>query len=63
MENPCDFGIHLSDQCRKLSHSTKIVLVNFSEWETSIKTTYFWRACIDPESNLENICFHHKELF
>ena len=40
----------------------KIGLLNFSEWET-IKTTYFWQTSIDPESNLKNICFHHKELF
>ena len=61
MENPCDFVIHLSDM-HKLSYTRKIGLLNFSEWET-IKTTYFWQTCIGPESNLKNICFHHKELF
>ena len=61
MENPCDFVIHLSDM-HKLSYTRKIGLLNFSEWET-IKTTYFWQTSIDPESNLKNICFHHKELF
>ena len=61
MENPCDFVIHLSDM-HKLSYTRKIGLLNFSEWET-FKTTYFWQTCIGPESNLKNICFHHKELF
>ena len=61
MENPCDFVIHLSDM-HKLSYTRKIGLLNFSESET-IKTTYFWQTCIGPESNLKNICFHHKELF
>ena len=32
------------------------------KWET-IKTTYFWQTCIGPESNVKNICFHHKKLF
>ena len=63
MENPCDFGICLRDQCHKLSQTRKIGLLNFSEWETSIKTTPFWQTCIGPESNLKNIYFHHKELF
>ena len=62
MENPCDFVIRLSDHCHKLSYTRKNGLLNFSEWET-IKTTYFWQTCIGPESNLKNICFHHKELF
>ena len=53
--------IRLSDM-HKLSYTRKIGLLNFSEWET-IKTTYFWQTSIDPESNLKNICFHHKELF
>ena len=61
MENPCDFVICLSDM-HTLSYSRKIGLLNFIEWET-IKTTYFWQTCIGLESNLKNICFHHKELF
>ena len=60
MENPCDFVIRLSDM-HKLSYTRKIGLLNFSEWET-IKTTYFWQTYIGPESNLKNICFHHKKL-
>ena len=61
MKNPCDFVICLSDM-HKLSYTRKIGLLNFGEWET-IKTPYFWQTCICPESNLKNICFHHKKLF
>ena len=53
--------IRLSDK-HKLSYTRKIGLLNFSEWET-IKNTYFWQTCIGPESNVKNICFHHKKLF
>ena len=61
MEDPCDFVIRLSE-CINYFTLKKIGLLNFSEWET-IKTTYFWQTCIGPESNVKNICFHHKELF
>ena len=61
MENPGDFVIRLSDM-HKLSYTKKIGLLNFSEQDT-IKTTYFWQTSIGPESNVKNICFHHKELF
>ena len=61
MEDPCDFVIRLSE-CINYFTLKKIGLLNFSEWET-IKTTYFWQTSIDPDSNLKNICFHHKELF
>ena len=35
-------------------------MVNFNDWKTSIKTTYFWHAWIHPENNLKISAFIMK---
>lgn len=59
---PCKIGLHLNDECHKLTYCRRSGFVSCSELSQGDKDLLQWRSGVHLTSQ-DQICMHHEKLY